>query len=120
MDNTNKSCADLIAGEFKDREQQLEQLYSAIDGNDEMAESDARDELYSMAYGINRYEVLRVVWSGGGPADYLEITHSEGDIIKVEYLFQDWFDGARVEVNESSPAYRYANEILEIEMASKL
>lgn len=120
MNNTVKnSCADLIAGELKDREQQLEQLYAAIDGNDEMAESDARDELYSMAYGIDRREIVRVVWSGNGPADYLEITHSGGEIITVEYIYQEWYDGARLIVDESSPAYRYALEILELEMVGR-
>ena len=117
--NKDKSCADLIAGELKDRELQLEELYRKIDGNDEMEESDARDELYSMAYGIDRREIVRVVWSGGGPADYLEITHSGGDIIRVEYLYQDWYDGARIDVLEGSAAYRYAEEILELEMAAR-
>ena len=117
--NKDKNCADLIAGELKDRELQLEQLYTAIDSGDEMRESDARDELYSMAYGIDRREIVRVIWSGGGPADYLEITHSGGDIIRVEYLYQDWYDGARIEVLEGSAAYRYAEEILELEMAAR-
>ena len=112
MNNTieNKSCADLIAGELKDREQQLEQLYTLADNGDE----DAREEIYGMAYGIDRREIVRVVWSGGGPADYLEITHSGGDILRVEYLYQDWFDGASLAVDEDSPAYRYAQEILEM------
>ena len=112
MNNTieNKSCADLIAGELKDREQQLEQLYTLADNGDD----DAREEIYGMAYGIDRREIVRVVWSGGGPADYLEITHSGGDILRVEYLYQDWFDGARLAVDEDSPAYRYALEILEM------
>jgi hypothetical protein len=117
--NKDKSCADLIAGELKDRELQLEQLYTAIDSGDEMRESDARDELYSMAYGIDRREIVRIVWSGGGPADYLEITHSGGDIIRVEYLYQDWYDGARIEVLEGSAAYRYAEEMMELEMAGR-
>lgn len=105
-----KSCADLIAGELKDREQQLEQLYTAADDGDD----DAREQIQEMAYGIDRREILRVTWSGGGPADYLEITHSDGDILRVEYLYQNWFDGARLVVEEDSPAYRYALEILEM------
>ena len=112
MSNTlkNKSCADLIAGELKDREQQLEQLYTLADDGDD----DAREQIQEMAYGIDRREIYRVIWSGGGPADYLEITHSDGDILRVEYLYQDWFDGARLAVDENSPAYRYALEILEM------
>jgi hypothetical protein len=117
MNNTleNKSCADLIAGELKDREQQLKQLYTLADDGDDSA----REQIYEMAYGIDRREILRIVWSGGGPADYLEITHSGGDILRVEYLYQDWFDGARLDVSEGSAAYRYAEEILDLEMASR-
>jgi hypothetical protein len=49
MSNTKRerSCADLIASELSDREQQLKDLYTlADDGND-----DAREEIYEMAYG---------------------------------------------------------------------
>lgn len=112
MNNTleNKSCADLIAGELKDREQQLEQLYTlADDGND-----DAREQIQEMAYGIDRREIFKVIWSGGGPADSLELTVSDGELISVTYVYQDWFDGARLAVDEDSPAYRYALEILEM------
>jgi hypothetical protein len=112
MNNTleNKSCADLIAGELKDREQQLEQLYTAADDGDDSA----RDEIYQMAYGIDKREIYRVIWSGGGPADHLELTVSDGELLAVNYVYQDWYDGARLAVDESSPAYRYALEILEM------
>jgi hypothetical protein len=112
MNNTleNKSCADLIAGELKDREQQLEQLYTLADDGDD----DAREQIYEMAYGIDKREIYRVIWSGGGPADHLELTVSDGDLIAVNYVYQDWYDGARLAVDEDSPAYRYALEILEM------
>lgn len=112
MNNTleNKSCADLIAGELKDREQQLEQLYALADDGDD----DAREQIYEMAYGIDRREIFRVIWSGGGPADSLELTVSDGELISVTYIYQDWYDGARLAVEQDSPAYRYAQEILEM------
>ena len=115
METLNKSCADLIAGELKDREQQLEELYTLADDGDD----NAREQIYEMAYGIDRREILRVIWSGGGPADYLEITHSNGDLLRVEYLYQHWYDGAKIDVEEGSPAYRYAEEILELEMVGR-
>jgi hypothetical protein len=117
MSNTleRKSCADLIAGELKDREEQLEELYALVDDGDD----NAREQIYEMAYGIDRREIVRIVWSGGGPADYLEIIHNDGEILKVEYLYQDWYDGARLDVEEGSAAYRYAEEILELEMVSR-
>lgn len=115
MSNTleKNTCADLIAGELKDREEQLRELYALADNGDD----NAREEIYEISYGIDRLEVIKVIWSGGGPADHLEITTSGGDIVKVEYIYQDWYDGARLTVDESSPAYRYAEEILEM-MAS--
>lgn len=112
MNNTldKKTCADLIAGELKDREQQLEELYALADNGDD----DAIDQIREMAYGIDRKEIFTVIWSGGGPADKLELTVSEGELIAVNYIYQDWYDGARLEVEEGSPAYRYAEEILEM------
>lgn len=106
----SKSCADLITGELKDREQQLEQLYTAADDGDD----DAREQIYEMAYGIDKREIYRVIWSGGGPADHLELTVSDGDLIAVNYVYQDWYDGASLAVDDDSPAYRYALEILEM------
>jgi hypothetical protein len=112
MSNTidKATCADLIAGELKDREQHLKDLYTAADDGDD----DAREQIYEMAYGIDKREIYRVIWSGGGPADSLELTVSDGELIAVTYVYQDWFDGARLAVDEDSPAYRYALEILEM------
>jgi hypothetical protein len=52
MSNTidKATCADLIAGELKDREQQLKHLYTAADDGDD----DAREQIYEMAYGIDK------------------------------------------------------------------
>ena len=104
------TCADLIAGELKDREQQLEQLYTLADDGDD----DAREQIYEMAYGVTRREIVEIIWSGGGPADSLEMTLSDGELMAVNYIYQDWYDGARLAVDEDSPAYRYALEILEM------
>ena len=107
-----KTCADLIASELADREQYLADLYTKQDGNTEEADQ-AQEEIYSMAYGITTFSVARVTWSGGGPSDFIEITYDKFDLIKVEYVYQDWFDGARIAVEEGSAVYRYAEELLE-------
>lgn len=109
-------CADKIASELKDREEYLSDLYAVID-SDTASDSDqdqAREEINEMAYGIDTRTISRVIWSGGGPADYLEITHKDGEILAVDYLYQDWYDGAKLSVEEDSPAYRYALELIEI------
>ena len=112
MNNTmrERSCADLIASELSDREQQLRDLYSLADDGDD----NAREEIYEMAYGVTRREIVEIIWSGGGPADSLEMTLSDGELMAVTYVYQDWFDGARLAVDDDSPAYRYALEILEM------
>jgi hypothetical protein len=105
-----KSCADLIIGELQDREQHLRELYALADnGNDQ-----AQEDISELSYGIERQEIIKVIWSGGGPADHLEITLVCGEIVAVDYIYQDWFDGARLAVDESSPVYRYAEDIVDL------
>jgi hypothetical protein len=109
-------CADKIAQELFLREEDLLDYYRIID-SDDVLEADrdrAREAINEMAYGIDTRTISRVVWSGGGPSDYLEITHKDGEVLAVDYLYQDWFDGAKLSVPEDSPAYRYALELIEI------
>jgi len=114
---TNKKCADIIADELANRENHLAWLYKVADGEieaeDIISADEAQEEVYSMAYGIETYSVARVIWSGGGPADWIEITYNRDDIIKIEYIYQDWYDGARLDVDEDSAVYRYAESIME-------
>ena len=110
------TCADKIASELKDREEYLNDLYTVIDSDTatDSEQDQAREEIQEMSYGIDTRTISRVIWSGGGPSDLLEITHKEGEIFSVEYIYQDWFDGAKLTVSEDSPAYRYALELIEI------
>jgi hypothetical protein len=114
MDIQELKCAEKIASELKDREEYLSDLYAVIDSDtaEEEEQDNAREEIQEMAYGIDTRTISRVIWSGGGPADYLEITRNElGEILLVEYLYEDWYDGAKLIVSEDSPAYRYALEL---------
>lgn len=105
----HKTCAELIGQELQDREDYLTDLFTrADDGEDK-----AQEEIWEMAYGVSTYSVTRVTWSGGGPADFIDITHDGGDLIKVEYVYADWYDSARKVVMEDSAVYRYALQILE-------
>ena len=113
MNNTARElkCEDRIDNELKDREDYLAGLYAM----DDLDSDEARESINEMAYGISTMKITRVIWSGGGPADHIEIVHDEHGIDRVEYIFQDWFDGARRPVEEGSAVYRYAEEILEME-----
>jgi hypothetical protein len=112
-----KKCAEVIAEELASRESHLSWLYRVADGEIEaegvISSDEAQEEVYEMAYGIETYSVARVIWSGGGPADWIEITYNRDDIINVEYIYQDWYDGARIDVDEDSAVYRYAQNVIE-------
>jgi hypothetical protein len=108
-----KTCADLIASELADREQYLANLYEEMNSDEQETSDRASEEVQEMAYGIQVYSVAKVIWSGGGPADWIEITFNKYDLIKVEYIYQDWYDGAKVNVGEGSAVWRYAEEMLE-------
>jgi hypothetical protein len=108
-----KTCADLIASELADREQHLTKLYEDMNSDDQETADNAGEEVNEMAYAVNVYSVAKVIWSGGGPADWIEITYNKYDLKKVEYIYQDWYDVARVDVKEGSSVWRYAEEMLE-------
>jgi len=110
-----KTCAELIESELADREAELVRLFNIADNCEDMAEQDdAWQSIQNMDYGLDVRKVIRVVWSGGGPSDEIEITCDNlGNILEVEYVYKDWFDGARVRVEEDSAVYRYASMILE-------
>lgn len=116
METKQATCAELIGQELEDRERELARLYAVIDSGDGMdKEDEAYNEINEMAYGIEIKKIFKVIWSGGGPADWIEITTDEnGDIEKVEYIYQDWYDGARKQVEEDSAVWRYAEGILEM------
>jgi hypothetical protein len=67
------------------------------------------------ALSIEKFKFTRVCFSYGGPSDYLEIRHLDGEIVAAEYVFHDWYDGARRNVNPGTPLYLYAQSIVEYE-----
>lgn len=72
-------------------------------------------DLYEYSLGIDIHKSYRMHLSTGGPASFIEvITDLEDEIINIYYHFQDWFDGAKRKVDETSPIYRYAMTMLEI------
>jgi hypothetical protein len=110
-----KSCEARIEGELKDREKDLSDLFTIADDyeGDEDLRDQAREQIYEFAYGSDTHKVTRLTWSGGGPADWIEVHHDGEGIRRIDYVFQDWYDGARREVADSSPIWRYAELMLE-------
>lgn len=111
----DKSCEARIEGQLKDREKDLQDLFTIADDyeGDEDLRDQANSEIYEFAYGAETYKVTRLTWSGGGPADWIEVQHDSDGIRRIDYVFQDWYDGARREVKEGSPVWRYASLMLD-------
>jgi hypothetical protein len=110
-----KSCEARIGQELTDREKDLRDLFTIADDyeGDEDLRDQANEEIYEFAYGYETYKVTRLTWSGGGPADWIEVHHDGDGIRRIDYVFQDWYDGARREVPSSSPIWRYASIMLD-------
>lgn len=69
--------------------------YEGQRGLDKLNE-DARECIEEMPLSVETFKVLKVLLSTGGPADWFEAQiDDDGDILRIEYVYQDWFDGAR-------------------------
>lgn len=99
-----KTCGERINAELAQRNAILRQV---------MDNPEHDDYFDDPALGIESYQMTRVCFSYGGPSDYLEIKHKDGELISAEYLFHDWYDGARTAVLEGTPMYEYAESLIE-------
>ena len=115
MDTKEKTCEERISSQLERLNESLEDIFSRYDGEDDETREGAFEELAEYPLCIEDPRIVTTVTlSWGGPADYLEITHDkDGDIYEVLYRFSDWFDTATREVEKDSPAWRYAEWILE-------
>jgi len=56
------------------------------------------DDFMECILSIDSYKVHRVCLSCGGPADYFELHVTQDGIARIFYEYQNWFDGARIEL----------------------
>lgn len=110
-----KSCADRIADQLANEERNLGDIYRVIDNPEEQGLDEAYEELYNYALGMDSKQITTITLSWGGPASYLEITHTGAEIERVVYRFSDWFDTATQELEQESNLYRYAQELINIQ-----
>lgn len=106
-------CAERIASELANTEEQLKELYARLESGDAVANEEASIELNELPLGINTSQFTRITLAYGGPAEYIEVFHDGYEISRAVYRFSDWFDTATLELDESSPLYRYAQEVIE-------
>ena len=103
-------CADLIDADIKNTEDYLSGLLDRLEGD---TSDDERDEIATQldefAAGTEKYNVLRLVLSGGGPSSFIDVIYTPyGDIQNIAYHYQDWYDGAVKLLPKSSPIWQYA------------
>lgn len=101
-----KSCAERIVQQLEDRGEYIKGLMARQD-------EEAFQELAELPLSIENVKETTITLSYGGPADYLHITHYEGDVLRVVYRFSDWYDTATYELDASHPLWDYAESILE-------
>lgn len=71
------------------------------------------ESLYEFPLGMSKQTVFRIELSTGGPGDFIMVyVNDEGFIVRVTYHYQDWFDGAEMEVEENSHMWEFAEIFL--------
>jgi hypothetical protein len=112
MTTKEATCAERIASQLASEEENLRDIFAKIEG--EEAE-EGYEELYEYALGTMTHQKTIFTLSWGGPASYIEVIHNGAEIVSVVYRFSDWFDTATQELDEESPLYRYAQELINIQ-----
>jgi hypothetical protein len=122
MSNTKqKTCQERIEEEYRRADDYLELMFRVYDDDlDEDDEDDkeilkqVKDEeidnqtIYEYAAGSSMKRLLTIELSGGGPSSHIEaIINEDGIVESAQYVFLDWFDGARRKINEDSAMFRY-------------
>ena len=115
---SNPTCSERITDQLQSMNETLEELYDNINQHEDIdLNEEAMEEYINLPLSIDRFKVIKVLFSTGGPADWIEIKVDEddGEVIDVDYHFSDWFDHAQVKVEKNSYLWQYAEERAELE-----
>ena len=125
MSNTQKverekTCAERISNQLAREEENLKEIYAAMDSardeDDYQKEDDAYQALSDYALGMNTIKETTITLSWGGPSSYLEILHDGTEITQLTYRFSDWYDTATVVIHdEESKLYQYAQHMINLQ-----
>ena len=125
----NKNCEQRIQESMDYTELHIKAMFAvAHDEIDDLDDEDSDDmevlkyintndvndtDIYEYSLGTDIHKSHRIHLSTGGPASFIEvITDDQDNIENVYYHFQDWFDGAEMQVKESDPMWEFAESIL--------
>jgi hypothetical protein len=72
--------------------------------------------LMEFPLGHSVEKVVKIEMSTGGPADFIMVWVDQDDnsINRIVYHYQDWFDGASVDVKETDPIWEFAELYIEL------
>lgn len=116
----NETCSDLIMQKMASRNEDLEEIYDKMNNfeDDEMSE-EGMDEYANLPLEISEFRTIRVLFSTGGPSDWLDIKiDDDGEVLRVIYHYSDWFDHAETEVSKNSYLWQYAEEQADLQVAN--
>ncbi len=110
-----KTCEQRIDAELTSRIEDFQHIIERAQAAEGLRECD-QDEAAETGWDefplhVEAKRVVVVLLSTGGPHDEFRCTVDEdGDIERIEYIFQDWFDGASRVL--SGPAFQMAARFL--------
>lgn len=115
METNRVTCADLVKEKMLDRSHQIGELHDIIyESEDAEGVDEAIIELNDLPLEISTFKVVKVLFSTGGPGDWIEIKlNDEDQILGVTYHYQDWFDHAQIRVPEDEHLWDYAAQIID-------
>lgn len=115
MEAKQNKCADLVENQMWERSSQIEDLNNIISESEDVEKIDeAIMELGDLPLEITTFKIVKVLFSTGGPGDWIEIKlNDEDDVLGVTYHYQDWFDHAQIKVPESSYLWDYAIQLID-------
>lgn len=97
----DKTCSERLPSHLSNRLSRLSELFIQVETPDEEISDQAHDEIANLPLSIEKMEVIKILLSTGGPADWFEF-HVDREasygrqITRIEYHFQDWFDHASI------------------------
>lgn len=101
MTTKEATCEQLIADRWQGRRRTFDSLVRRANHGWGSTQCDAIGRMADMPLGVEVETVHTVTLSYGGPADYLEARVVGGNVQTITYHYQDWFDGASVNLTGS-------------------
>ena len=134
MNATEKesSCEERIAGYYASRMETIGALvrlseerasYADMANLEEYADPDgmidAQERIWELPLAVEVIRTVKITLGTGGPGDWFEAQiDAEGNIGRIEYHFNDWFDHAQISVSNDDDARGFCEQFAESALES--